>query len=525
MYWLRRNAGHPYSAGAGWFRQAEWLAIFIFALSFLSSGFNFLGAAAPISWPKILAPPEDIVRSALGGGQSLLIIQTSEGLVPYTSSASGQMLFYQALLAIPGVEVASLTWINSAFQALVVALITYFIARRVFGFLGGLAFGVYASLAPLMIGAGLSLYWMMWLSLVPLLLSLWLGPRAMVDGRVLLLLLGLATLVLFLRFLCGYEFASAVAIWGAAPLVFFGLRQRVKAARLFSAVAGMACAAVVAFAAATVVHAARVGDDIASGYETIAIALDKRTGALGASSETLVKACGVADKHCQDNLARTLEVSRATVLALYFTFRRTVPWAGGSDLITSDGVIGEMRGYLATGRFAEAQQVFATYPSEAFGAIAGPLVSAGVVWSLILLAAWRLLRARRDGLPALGILIFAAGGALSWFMLAKGHAYAEPAICPILWTPFVGFLAALAVDRRLGWGGDFGLAPGDGRLVERSAAGYATNDAASTSAQRKPKNTMQDRIGLIGSMGFVGGALAGRLDITPLIGLSDYLEI
>ncbi|MEL7097309.1 MAG: hypothetical protein AAGM84_00640 [Pseudomonadota bacterium] len=438
------------------------VATFVFILGVLTFNWNLLQTADTELFSTFQTDSDSLVLQALGADARMLGVETDAGFTIYPSQYGAQLLFFRAIGGLDVWSPVGLASVNATLMALVVAIVSFLTGRRIFGIWGAAAFGIWLCLSPMAVMMAGSIYWMSWTWLLPFLVSLSLAPRLW-SSTGLLLAVVLWWITLTVKNLFGYEFASTIAISAAVPIVIYGLKQgksvRATAVPCFV----LAAVSVVAMATALVLHVNRLPDDPngLSGWAQIGLIAEKRI-ADNSTPEALRAACEItprisalsgADREkainqCAKNLARTQEASRPVVVLAYSTFRRTVPWLAGPDIIDSEELV-PVRGMLRRGDLSGARAALAGSDSAVLRLASLPATIL-IVWSLIALVIWSIWR-RRDKAQAYAILVSAAAP-LSWYLLATAHSYGHLHIAFILWNvPFLPVLAGMlfsAFDER-----------------------------------------------------------------------------
>ena len=427
------------------------------AICFASFGWNLFGAAVPELREHPTAG-ERLVLDALAADGVTLGYLGPDGLAPYLSQYGAHLDFYRAL----GVPVEWLHLLNAGLLSAVIGVIAWLLGRHVFSARGVLAFGLTLALSPIVIKSSDNLYWCMWTWFLPMALSLAVGPMAFrVAGAV--LLTGLLFLALLWSNLLGYEYASTIALAAAAPLACLGLRRGAGILRTGLVCALPGLAAVGAMVAAFALHAHKIAavDGAASGEDVIEAIVDKRAGGAGAEDAARL-ACALepetslyagAEREaflatCTASVTRTQNASVGTVLATYATFRWTVPYLSGKDLLNDDA-LAPVRQSLRRLDLSGVMSALADAPGDLGLSLARLPLTMLVAWILVLATLRKLWTHGRDMGPEAAMLGIAVLAPLSWFILAKAHSYGHTQFNFVLWNlPFLPLMMGVLLDRR-----------------------------------------------------------------------------
>jgi hypothetical protein len=364
-------------------------------------------------------------------------------LIPYQSQVGAQLVLYRALGKVIGKNPTRIVIINALALAAVVAAFTLF-AERILGTRGAFAASAWMTLSPWLIMFATSAYWMAWLWFLPVLVTMALGEKMLSQVRILGGARAALTALFFLKFLCGYEYATTVVIAACSPLAYFGLRDRVSRSRLALAGGAVGVAAITAFALAVWLHAMQLSSDGKDGFTEIGRTAAKRL--YSADPEALVATVcltprvGQSEADCKTSFYRSLTAPIPVVLELYATFRRCVPWIAGPDIIDTPDLEG-LRRVMRGGEVNQAVSVVRELGFSGFLHIANLILTMLICCSLIGWAVLNLYRDRARSLPYIGLIVVAALAPLSWYVIAKELSYAYPQLNFVLWNlPFLPFL-------------------------------------------------------------------------------------
>lgn len=432
-------------------RLAPALAAALVALvAALSFGLNAFRTAPQARFSE---PPfsDALVTDGWRAGADALGYVLPEGFVAYPSSFGGQLDLYR-LLALPGLDLPAMTAVNALLLAALVALATLVAGRRILGGAGALAFGLWLALSPWLVLFAGSLYWVTWLTLLPFVLALLLGDAPFRSGRPFLVCLLVFFPPLLARFLCGYEFASTIAIYAAAPLVWFAFARAPPRRAVWPAaraVAGVAAASVAAMAVAMALHAARVEGSLSRGIERIAVTVEKRLASAdpAAVAEAACREVRHTDPdECAAKIVRSLRAPLPLVVGTYLTFRGNVPWLGGPDIL-DDPALAPLRRALRRGDMRGAAEALRPLGLTGLLATVNLAATAALSWMLVAAALVLVWRVPGERTATLLMLAAAAAAPLSWYVIAAAHSYGHMQINFVLWAPFLALAAGVVTAR------------------------------------------------------------------------------
>ncbi len=288
---------------------------------------------------------------------------------------------------------------------------------------------------------------MSWVWYLPLFVSFIFGPRLW-EPKFLVLAAFCWLVTLLFSNLFGYEYASTIAIIAAAPIVFFGFKAGHGLFRTAIPVAILGLASVLALGIAIVMHITTipVSKDGLTGWQQVQLVAEKRVSSKS-SEDDLKTLCelspyGVVGKArdlevetCIVNLARTQSASLPVVLMAYSTFRRTLPYLGGADLIDNPKLEDTRRSLREFNIIKAWKSLSGNFISNLRSTLSLPL-SMFIVWSTMLIVVFKVWRARNVIWPVIYMLVVAAAGPVSWFVLATAHSYAHLQFNFVLWCLF-----------------------------------------------------------------------------------------
>ena len=243
-----------------------------------------------------------------------------------------------------------------------------------------------------------SMYWALWTWFLPMVIAMLYVRKKRSPGTAILLILQM-TVLMTIRFLCGYEFASAIAISAMSPIVYVGFRDQWTLMDILKHIIWVFAASIVSFALAISMHIVELYNILGS---------------------------------CKDALHR---------------FMAVIAKRGGSAAVVNDykDVINasEMRAEIQS-LAVPLHRVLAIYIFQS-GTWMMLSVFTVIVLSIcfgLLLAKLRLYINKSIYSPEIvTVIIFSCAGPLSWIILMRGHAYIHQHIDFVLWyVPFLLWL-------------------------------------------------------------------------------------
>lgn len=411
----------------------------LFAVAFVSFQVNGFAVVSADVVSGFEARSDRLVYDAIAAGAATL--GTTEGglFKPYRSQAGGQLTLYRVL----GLRTALVPFFSVAALAVVVGAM-FLSLRRVFGGPGAVIAALSLALSPWLVAFAGSAYWAAWSWYLPFLVTLAAGNHLFTGGwRAGAVIAALFVLFCF-RFLSGYEFMTVIVIATLAPVAFWGVRSGHGRLRILTALAAVGFVSIAAFAVAIGLHARQLslaGLDARAELLTLAT---KRTYAADPSALADV-ACsalphGLAAAECRAAYVASLDASPLGVLAIYASFRRSVPWLAATGSLDAPE--------LATARAALRERDLPgalALASTVDGGLKGVVAAAATAllcWGLVIAAAFLIMRDWPARRAEAALLLFAFAAPLSWFVLAKGHAAAHTHLAFVLWTlPLLPLLA------------------------------------------------------------------------------------
>lgn len=417
-------------------------ALFVLGIALLSYNFNAFGSADARVLATFQSDSDQLVYDALGT-QARTLGRMGTTFERYVSQYGAQLDFYRAL-GLAGADPRTLQFLNASLLSLVAAALSFLVARRMFAGWGAIGFGLVLALSPMLVMFSRSPYWVAWTWFLPLLAVLLLGTRVFSARGMAALFMASFVLLLF-RFLCGYEYASTIVLAAAAPIVYLGASRGLKLRAIALPVLTLGAASIFAMLIAFVLHAGKMGSTWSEGFDLIRLVAEKRSSQNG-SADRLENACrkeNAPDQQlCVANLQRSLEAPLPLVVAAYLSFRRTVPWLGGRDVLDNPDLEDARRAFRRIDLPGGLKQLNSAGLGSWMSILSLP-ASALLVWSAIawgMVSIWRQWPRTR---PHALLLLVSACAPLSWFVLMKGHSYAHMHLNFVLWcVPFLPMLAA-----------------------------------------------------------------------------------
>lgn len=332
-------------------------------------------------------------------------------------------------------------------MALVVAALFFFI-RRDFGLRAAIVVAAVMVLSPWLVVVARNLYWVAFTWFLPLLVAMACAGQIFSGGRVLVAALAFWFATYLLKFLCGYEYLTAIFLAACVPLVHAALRQQRAFASLLRVIVLHGMALLLALLAAFVLHASSLPSvQGKSGWQQILLTAEKRLAARD-PGQTAREACA-GDAACVAVMQASLESNPLRVAAGYLLVPDVLPWAGSVRDMTPLQKQAVRTALRHPGRDSFAQMLAAVDNATLFSLLASRVLSP---LCFLLLAALACRRALQQGRVQALTLLTAAAAPLSWFVLAKGHSYIHVHLNFVLWyLPLVMYaVIVLFADERGG---------------------------------------------------------------------------
>jgi hypothetical protein len=383
----------------------------------------------------------------LGGANlayALFASGNTEGdFVPYPSQFGLQVVIFGVLYYWLHLPITVIIAVNSLLSVSVLGGI-YLALIYEFGALPGAAGTLTFALSPWIVVFTKSLYWVIWTWLLPVLLALLFG-RLMYRSLPNAVMVGIAFFILFLfKFLCGYDYITTIVLCSAAPIIYYGLKSARPPSVIAGGMAVVGLAACLAFASAVSLQALRIADNFSDGINIVWNDAQKRTLAMSGTAQDVAEvSCSyVADvaarQECKDQIFASLNSSIVGVVAVYMTFRDFLPWLNGPGYGLDQTTASALKKAVSQGNFGQLVSVIERIDRHE---VVSTLVTAVQgLCGLGLLAATTILMLRdpRRALPFGGLIYTSFVGAVSWFVLAKGHSQVHTWLNYIVW--YIGFV-------------------------------------------------------------------------------------
>jgi len=413
--------------------------LLVVLLAFLSYHGNFWRAADSHWFAGFSHDSEQLVRDGLrhaerGGdavpGRSL---QPEGEFEVYRSQLGLQVKAFAVLQRAGLQQIAQLHAVAALAMALVVAALFGFI-RRDFGLRAAVAVVAVMVLSPWLVVFARNLYWVTFTWFLPLLVAMAFAGRIFSGGRVLVAALVCWFATYLLKFLCGYEYLTAIFLAACVPLVHAALRQQRALTSLLRVVVLHGLVLSMALLAAFVLHASSLPTTQGkSGWQQILLTAEKRLAARD-PAQTAREACG-GDDACVAVMQASLESNPLRVAGTYLLVPDVLPWTGSARDMTPLQKQAVRAALRHPGHDSFAQLRAAVDDATLFSLLASRVLSP---LCFLLLAVWAFRRALRQGRVQTLTLLAAASAPLSWFVLAKGHSYIHLHLNYVLWyLPFV----------------------------------------------------------------------------------------
>lgn len=420
-------------------RAARSLTSFIVLIvSFLSLQSNLFQVVPGSMKAGFQADSDQLVMDALAVGGSSLGSKEDAGFRPYRSQFGLQVRIYRAFAWI-GSEPSDIATANSAMLSLVIAGLCFFLFD-IFSPVGALLCCLSISLSPWLVLFAGSAYWIAWTWFLPLLVGAALGPLAAKANSWLVVLAITLFLAWLLKFLCGYEYASTVVLAALCPVIFHVIRRGGDGRRAFLCLGALALSSVAAFCCALFLHVSHFSKDFAAGLGEIGNLAEKRLYS-SRPEEMASMACRYIPSEedrakCLENFERSLTVSPLSVVGIYATFRRGLPW-----LVQDEPGLSKMKEVLRRGDIRTVMHELSSLSGTQLRFMIGTAATTLLCWLGIGIAALKLWRNRPGSRAYFWCLAMSALAPISWFVIAKGHSYIHTFLNFVLWQlPFLPFV-------------------------------------------------------------------------------------
>lgn len=159
--------------------------------------------------------------------------------------------------------------LTALFSAIILALFVLWV-RIQFGVTVAITFAVFVSLSPMIVSFSRNLYWAMPLMVAPIVYILYFYKSRASNAQHLIFLGGL-TALLYLRFLCGYEYVTTLAIMVIATSLYVLTLEKTNIKELLKRVVWIGAAPVLAFVLAFSTHVLSLNQQTGSTVKSIEI--------------------------------------------------------------------------------------------------------------------------------------------------------------------------------------------------------------------------------------------------------------
>ena len=187
-------------------------------------------------------------------------------------------------------------------------------------------------------------YFLIFIYLIPFLISLYFSKKINESRRSLFIFLIILYLLLLFKTLIGYDYISTIVLTAMIPIVFYSLKNNISTKKLFINLTLILAVSLLSFSTSVVVHAKSM-DNESNPFEWIYYTAAKRLSSNN-PEKTAHEACFklIADqndnididdpeyKDCYEEFLESLSVSRFNVLSKYMTARHIVPFLGSYQI-------------------------------------------------------------------------------------------------------------------------------------------------------------------------------------------------
>jgi hypothetical protein len=427
-------------ANEHWYRSAEvWDQVVLDGIlhSQQIRHFSQMGAYTRPSMPSMNA----------GGAYSayaLFASGTTDGdFVQYPSQFGLQVLIFGVLYDWLHLPMTVIIAVNALLSVSVLSAI-YLALIYEFGALPGAAGILTFALSPWIVVFAKSLYWVIWTWLLPVLLALLFG-RQMYRSLPNAVMIGITFYILFLfKFLCGYDYITTIVLCSAAPIIYYGLKSARPASVSAGGMAVVGLAACLAFASGVSLQALRIADNFWDGINIVWNDAQKRTMAMSGTAQDVAEvSCSyIADvaarQECKDQIFASLNSSIVGVVAVYMIFRDFLPWLNGPGYDLDQTTASALKKAVSQGNFVQLVSVIERIDRHEMVSSLVTVVQSLCGLALLIATTILMLRDRRRALPFGGLIYTSFLGAVSWFVLAKGHSQVHTHLNYIVW--YIGFV-------------------------------------------------------------------------------------
>jgi hypothetical protein len=368
---------------------------------------------------------------------------TEGDFVPYPSQFGLQGLIFDVLYHWLNLPMTVIVAVNALLSVSVLSAI-YLALIYEFGALPGAAAILTFALSPWIVVFANSLYWVIWTWFLPVLLALLFG-RLMYRSLPNAIMVGIVFFILFLfKFLCGYDYITAIVLCSAAPIIYYGVKSARPAPVIFGSMAVVGLAACLAFASAVSLQALRIADNFSDGINIVWNNAQKRTMAMSSTARDVAEvSCSyladvAARQDCKDGIYASLNSSIVGVVSLYMAFKDFLPWLNGPGYDLDHTTTSALKKAVSQENFGQLVSVIERIDRHEVVSALVTAVQALCGVALLTATTILMLRDRRRALPFSGLICISFLGAVSWFVLAKGDSQIHTHLNYIVW--YIGFV-------------------------------------------------------------------------------------
>jgi hypothetical protein len=336
-----------------------------------------------------------------------------------------------------------------SFSALLMSLIVafFFVAiRREFSLIHAFFFCIPLIFSPWVVIFARNLYWVEATWFLPAVITFFFGKSSFTSANA-ALTMGVALFVAFLvKFLCGYEYLTTIALSACVPLAYYTVQYRfgVKRGLLQLMTCGISMS--LAFLVALSLHARLLSTDSDTPFNDIVLVAKKRLSTQNTPSLAFLKEACKDERNpeeCQNIIEQSLMSNRFLVTAKYFAMPHFIPWIDRATWNPSDkAALKEVRDNPTLKSIQSAISRISFQSAFFLASIAASIVTFLLFNFFVCRAAYK----RMDSLSA-GLLMSLLAP-LSWFFLVKGHSYIHYHMNYVLWyLLYVPFGMLLIADR------------------------------------------------------------------------------
>ena len=187
---------------------------------------------------------------------------SEKSVIPYSSQFGLQGKFNTAMYEVVGKPLH----LTTSTYVVILQISTAFLSAILFALLGlwallqlgkipSLILIMFVALSPMIVGFSHNLYWALPLLIAPLVYTLFLYRTNLTKRRAILFFLGLGIL-LYIRYLCGYEYITTITIMVVAAVIYWLVVGRVKSKVFIQQSVLILAVSVIAFGLSLITHVA-----------------------------------------------------------------------------------------------------------------------------------------------------------------------------------------------------------------------------------------------------------------------------